>query len=161
MSKLDNNGSLLIEVLIAISIFSIMAITLSSAVLASIHSVKFGGRQTQAAALATEGIEAVKAIVAVNWNDIYNKSKGVSYKAEVVSGSWTLSNTPQTESITLNSSMVCNREIFINDIEREGERGTGIIKTTGTRYDDPSTQKITVRVSCTGLNPISNRKSVV
>lgn len=158
MKKLFNQkGSLLAEALIAISITAIFAITVASLIMASIQSTKTGGMQTQSSFLAKEGIESVRSIISTDWNAIYKplaaSNKGLSYPYHplINSNEWILSN--GAENIDL-GGIIYTREIFIFDVKRSQQNGTGNILTDGSGYDDPSTQLVTVKISAQGMRTI-------
>jgi len=153
----EAQGSLLAEALIAISITSIFAITIASLIMASLQSTKVGGAQTQASALAKEGLEATRSMVASNWNMIYrplgtqNKGDSNPYHIVISSNQWNLAS--GSEAINLNDTNL-TRELLIYDVKREQPNGNGIIKTDGSGYNDPSTQLVKVRISSSGMHAL-------
>jgi type II secretory pathway pseudopilin PulG len=64
-----NEGQSLIEVLLALAIFALVAASLISLVVGGFVALEQGGEQTQAEALAQEGVEAVRSIRDRAWNE--------------------------------------------------------------------------------------------
>ncbi|MFC1701098.1 hypothetical protein ACFLZ0_03120, partial [Patescibacteria group bacterium] len=88
-------GQGLIEVMLAITIFGLMASVLISMATASFQGLEQGGEQTQAIALAQEGIEAVRAIRDRAWNEnTYDQSA-----VEINGNEWIFSGEGTTETI--------------------------------------------------------------
>lgn len=81
MNKLDRNtikreqGLSIVEVIIAIGIFSIISFSIVSLILGNYTLLERGGEITEASLLVDQGIEAVRSIYSNNWNDeMYDRS---------------------------------------------------------------------------------------
>ncbi|OGL82178.1 hypothetical protein A3H10_03610 [Candidatus Uhrbacteria bacterium RIFCSPLOWO2_12_FULL_46_10] len=83
----DNRGQSLLEVVVALGIFALLATAVVTLAAGSFMGLSRGGEQTQAGALAEEGIEAVKAIANRAWNKLIYSPAKVSVNA----GQWELS----------------------------------------------------------------------
>jgi hypothetical protein len=83
---IHEGGQSLVEVIIAIAIFSLFAVSMATFILGAITLTQTGGDVSQADALAVEGIEAVRAIRDSSWNNLAFDSSGI----EVISGQWAL-----------------------------------------------------------------------
>lgn len=155
-----SRGSLLLELLIAISVLAVILAIGSQAVFVSLQSEKVSGERDVAVGLANEAIEAVRSVADEKWTNIYSLSgKGSThYKVEQSNSKWTL--VAGDETIALNNTSY-TRYVIISDVNRCTDSGRNIASTTPTctpsstdYIDDPSTQKATVTVSWTGGNPI-------
>ena len=71
-SKFSNQtGQSLLEVIIALAIFALIGSFMAPFIVESFVGLERGGEQTQAEALAQEGIEAVRSIKDSAWNEIF------------------------------------------------------------------------------------------
>ena len=134
-SKLfSQTGQSLLEVIIAMAIFAFLGSFMASFLVGSFVGLERGGEQTQAEALAQEGIEAVRSIRDSAWNKVlYNQSAVV-----LNSGQWVFSGEGTTEQIGQFS-----RNITFNDVCRD--TSDEIITCPGD-YTDIHSKKITVAV---------------
>ncbi|HNW71343.1 MAG TPA: hypothetical protein PKZ36_01470 [Candidatus Paceibacterota bacterium] len=131
-----NNGFLMIEILIAISIivasvFSAMAVS-SRAILVSHQSVHI----SQASFLLEEGAEVVRIIRDNSWDNISSLDNLTTYYPVYADSAWSLSAIPSQVGIF-------TRTITISSVNRDS--ATGDISDSGT--DDPGTKLVTVNVS--------------
>lgn len=76
----------MVEVIIAIAIFSLFAASMASFILGAIVLTQTGGDVARANALAIEGIEGVRAIRNLSWESLAVNSSGI----EVIDGQWVL-----------------------------------------------------------------------
>ncbi len=145
-----NKGIGLVEVLVAVFIFTII---LSSLIL--ISNLYLSGstdslRNTQAAYLAEEGIEGVKIIRDNSWDDILsilsNTQKFLSFSS--ASSTWQVSDTKEEIG-------VFSRSFIINSVSRDSN---GDISVSGT--DDPNTKKVTVNVSWNGKKGVVTKSLI-
>ena len=92
---LSNRGQSLVEIVIALGIFAVIASSSVSLVLSGLVSLERGRQLTRASALAREGLEAVRVIRDRDWNELsYSRS------AVAVSGNrWVFSGEGTTEQI--------------------------------------------------------------
>lgn len=90
-----NRGQSVIEVIVAIGVFGIIAGGLASMAVGSFTGLMQGGEQTQAEALADEGLEAVKALYGDAWNQLTYSTTTVS----LGDGKWIFGDEGATETI--------------------------------------------------------------
>ena len=80
----NNEGMSLLEVIVASAIFSLIGAAMISMSLGGFNALQRGGDQTAAAALAEEGMEAVRSIRDGAWNEIIYSQSAV----EISGGQW-------------------------------------------------------------------------
>ena len=104
----DQDGQTLIETVVALALFSLLAIALVSLLLGGTSGSLEGAEHTRADALAQEGIEAARSIRDRAWNELRYTSSGVSASLK----NWTFSgegtfdiNPPFTRTVT--TASVC------------------------------------------------------
>ena len=147
ISKIEiskNQGALLLELLIAISLLAVVLAVAVNGVFLSMQSNKISGERDIANALATESLEAVRSITEENWANIYGLTKTTQHYYPIQSaGAWTL--VPGDEIVTLNG-VAYTRYITVTDVSRDS-----ITRNIEPVYiladDDPSTQQVTVSVT--------------
>lgn len=122
----------MIEVLVALAIFSIIALIVSTLFLGGLESLSAGDQLSRATAVTQEGLDAVRSIRDNKWTDLVNGDHGL----DASGGIWVLSGTSDTvDEFT--------RVVTISDVERDG---SGNIVATGGTVDG-RTKLITVTVS--------------
>lgn len=130
---LRRRGFSVLEVILAVALFSIFSTTAISFVLESMQ-VQTQAHQLEAAALyAQDGLEKVRAIRDVSFDNLVD---GSEYGVNFNNGKWELKNTGDELDIY-------KRVITIETVKRDGEMD--IVSTGGT--DDLNMKKITVDVS--------------
>lgn len=140
----DNRGQGILEIIIAMAIFSLIAASIASMILGSFSGLEQGGEYTQAEALAQEGIEAIRSIREGAWNEnIYNQSA-----VSISSNKWIFDGEGTDETIgqftrTITFDNVCRD---INDD----------ITTCPGSYTDVHSKKVTVTVEWAIREGISN-----
>jgi len=136
MKQCNNSicGQSLIEVIIAVSLLVIFATGAVVAVLGSFVASRLAEEETQAAYLATEGLEAVKSIRDQNWNGLTNNNHGLSN----ANGFWEFLGESD-----MDTSEKYTRVITISDVERD--TNGDIVQSGGTI--DPDTKKAVAEVS--------------
>lgn len=136
-------GGLLLELLIVISLLALILSVGAQGIFVSLQSGKVSGERDTASTLATEGLEAARAVAEEKWQNIYNLTKMSQHYQVALSGSkWTL--VPGDETITLNNA-VYTRYVTIEDVSRDST--TRLIESSYiSANDDPGTQKIIVTV---------------
>ncbi|MCH8986774.1 type II secretion system protein, partial [Patescibacteria group bacterium] len=72
-----NAGQSILEVIVAMAVFALIGAALVTMVVGSFEGLKQGGEQTQAEALAQEGMEAVRSIRDRAWNEHIYAQSGV------------------------------------------------------------------------------------
>jgi prepilin-type N-terminal cleavage/methylation domain-containing protein len=102
---LSNKGFSLVEVIVAVGIFSIIAYSGVASVVGSFSSNRLSGEQSQATFLAQEGIEAIRSIRDQSWDNLID---GSHYIAQP--GLWQLTNIPSNLGIF-------NRTIDISSVD--------------------------------------------
>lgn len=139
-----NKGFLLLELLIAISVLAIILAVGTQAVFVSLESGKVSSERDVAIGLASEALEAVRAVADERWKYFYTDvTNGLQYHPVISGGKWSL--VEGSEFVTLNTT-IYTRHIVVENVSRDS-----ITRAIETSYvsanDDPSTQKVTVTVS--------------
>ena len=133
---IPNHGQSLLEVVVALAIFALLAATLLALSAGSFIGLTRGGEQTQAASLADEGIEAVRSIHDRAWNELIYSPARVT--PNIVSGQWELSSAA--------SELIDNkytRTITFDDVCRNA---AGDIVPCPGDYTDAHGKRVTVKV---------------
>jgi len=145
-----NKGALLFELLIVISLLAVILSIGANAVFLSIKSNKVSGERDVASALASESLEAVRSVAEEDWQNIYSLNKSNHYFPTASNGKWVLMTGDETVNI---NTAIYKRYVVISNVSRDS-----LTRDIQNNYlnvnDDPSTQKVTVRVEWTGGNPI-------
>lgn len=129
------HGQSLLEAILAMAVFSMLVAGMAALVLGGGEGLMQGGEQTKAAALAQEGLEAVRAIKDGAWNKlIYNQSQ-----VETSNGQWIFSGEGTSQQIG-----PYTRVISFDDVCRDGSQN--IVACPG-EYTDVHTKKVMVAVS--------------
>jgi len=128
-------GQSLLEVIVAVAVFALVGATMVSMVVGGFTAMTQGGDQTEAEALAQEGIEAVKSIRDRAWNEAKYNQSGVS----TLTGEWTYLGEGTTETIGQYT-----RTIAFSDVCRDA---LDDITTCPGTYTDVNIKKVTVTVS--------------
>ncbi len=131
----NNLGQSLVEVIIALAIFSLVASSLVAMIIGSLDVVGKGGNHAKAEALAQEGMEAVRSIKDRAWN----KGRHNQSAVEVSASSWDFSGEGTTEQIG-----DFTRVIEFDDVCRNS---SGDIAPCPSAFNDVHTKKVTVTVS--------------
>lgn len=121
----QERGFGLIEIIVAVGIFAVVAVTGLTTVLHSFSINRLGEEQTQAANYANQGLEAVRAIRKNSWTSLVDGTYGTSTSAP-----WTFAGTSNTQG-------KMTRTISITTGNRDGG---GNIAETGTA--DPNLKKV-------------------
>jgi len=130
-SKKPHRGQTLVEIMVAVAVFGLIAGSLLILTLNSLSSSRQGGERTKAQALAEEGIDAAYSIRERAWNELVNGNHGVDDSA----GYWQFSGTSNTiDQYT--------RVVTVEDVYRDV---SGDIAVAGTL--DLHTKKITSTVT--------------
>ena len=144
-SKLYNQkGQSLLEIIVALAIFALVGSLMAPFIVKSFVGLERGGEQTQAEALAQEGIEAVRSIRDNAWNEIfYNQSATV-----VGSGKWTLNGEGTTEEIGQFTRVITFDNVCRDTLHE-------IVSCPG-NYTDVHSKKITVTVDWEPMIGVTN-----
>jgi prepilin-type N-terminal cleavage/methylation domain-containing protein len=122
-STTKRRGFSLVEVMLAVSIFSLIAISFSSSFIYGIESVTSAGARTRASMIALEGIEATRSI---RDNDFAGLSAG-SHGITLSNGKWILSGSEDvidgfTRTITISDIDSTRKNIVSEVIWQQGPR---------------------------------------
>ncbi|MDA2936198.1 hypothetical protein MYX06_03195 [Patescibacteria group bacterium AH-259-L05] len=101
-----NNAQSILEVILAVAIFSLISMVMVSFITGGFQGIQQGGDQTEAEALASEGIEAVRAVRDRAWNELIPSPAVVSISGSqwiISSGASELINNKYTRAIIFNS----------------------------------------------------------
>ncbi|MCR4264338.1 MAG: type II secretion system GspH family protein [Candidatus Roizmanbacteria bacterium] len=148
-------GALLLELLIVTSILAVILSIGSQAVYVSMQSGKTSAESDVATGLASEALEATRAVADEKWQNIYNLTGKGSTRYYATSTApalkWTIVATaiPSDEQIVMNG-IVYTRYIIVENVNRNA--ATRGIDPAGD--EDPSTQKVTVTVSWTNADTV-------
>lgn len=145
-----NAGSLLFELLIVISLLAVILSVGANAVYLSLRSNQISGERDIAGALASESLEAVRAVTEENWHNIYSLTKNTHYYPSEQAGKWILN--AGDENVNINN-IIFTRYVTIENVSRDN-LSRNILNSYDSYGDDPSTQKVTVTVTWPGGNPI-------
>lgn len=115
-SVIKENGFSLVEVILAGSIFVMMATVLVGAIIYGQESTILSGKRAQAVFLAEEGLEAVRNIRDDDFNDLPD---GV-YGLQIVGGRWNIAGTSDTVGIF-------TRQITINTVNNQTKKITSTV----------------------------------
>lgn len=127
----NRQGQSIVELIISISIFVVIASSAMIIILGSFSSSRLAEEETQAHLLALEGIEAVRSIRDVNWTNLANGDYGVAS----ASGTWIFSGTFDVHG-------KYTRKINVSSVNRLN----GNIVTSGGTLD-PDSKKVQSRIT--------------
>ena len=132
-----NLGFGIVEVIVAMSIFIIIAVTAVTTIIGSFSTNRLGDEETKATLIAQEGLEAARSIKNQGWANPFLGTLCTSGCGVSISGgvwSWLGSS---------NTSGNFTRIITVANVQRNG--GSDIVTSGGT--DDPDTKKVTSTVT--------------
>lgn len=132
-SKVSQLGLSVIEILVAMSIFLIIAASITAVILGSFQSSRLAKEEDRASFLAKQGLEAVENIRNQNWANLVDGNYGLSNSG----GSWSFSGSSDV------TDAKYTRVILIESVQRDGN--FDIVSSGGTV--DNHTKKITSTVS--------------
>ncbi|MEK7648942.1 MAG: hypothetical protein AAB400_03425 [Patescibacteria group bacterium] len=136
-------GQAILEIVIALAIFSFIAMALVSLMLGSLHGGQQGSQHLEADALAQEGLEAIRSIRDGAWNELPATPSGVAISAN----QWIASGAS-------NSIPPFTRTITVSDVCRTSQ---GDSASCPASYTDPHTKYAESRVDWTTLENTPNR----
>ncbi len=137
-------GQSILEVIVAMAIFALIGAAMVAMVVGSFIALTQGGEQTQAEALAQEGIEAVRSIRDGAWNEIIYSQSAVTTS----SSQWIFSGEGTDETIGQYS-----RTITFSNVCRDGSND---ITTCPGSYTDVHSKQAAVSVSWETREGITN-----
>ncbi len=142
---MKHKAQILVETIIGVGVIGIV---LSGIIPLFMIGIKGGSQSWKAETarfLLQETLDSAKALKQENWNNIYGTTKGSHY--HVVNSSDTWQRADGDESLTLDN-LTYTRYFVVENVSRTGVNGAGELETSyEPSRDDPSTQKITARVS--------------
>jgi type II secretory pathway pseudopilin PulG len=147
---LNNNGQILIEIILAILIGAMIIGAAASLIAANQKSSQISEQRNTAIFLSQEGVEALKSINENNWHAIFvppagkNDGNNNCLKIDTDNNVWTLTNNSTDCDIAVNG-IIYTRTINVYNTNREDNDDENIISPGG--IDDPSTQKVKIKVS--------------
>lgn len=127
-------GLSIIELIVSIAIFAIIAASSISAILGAFSTSRLAKEESRATFFNVEGLEATESIRNQDWANLVNGDHGLSFGG----GNWTFSGTSD-----LDGSGKYTRVVNVSDVERDGN--DDIVASGGTI--DPDTKKIISTVS--------------
>lgn len=156
--KHQQKGALLLEILVVTAILGVILSLGAQMIYVSLQSNKIAGDRDVAIGILNETIEAVRSIGDEQWSNIYSLTKPTQhYYPKQSGGKWVT--TSGDEVVTMNG-ILYTRYFAVSNVNRCNDTSRGIASSTScspsNNYsDDPSTQKVTVTVSWSGSEPIS------
>jgi Tfp pilus assembly protein PilV len=144
LSVKQQHGQSILEVIIAMAIFGLIAAAMISLVTGSFNGLQQGGEQTEASALAGEGVDAVKALYDEAWNQLTYTTSSVS----ISGGKWIFDGENTTETIGQ-----FTRTISFDAVCRDG---TDAITTCPGGYTDEHSKEVTATVTWDTRAGVSN-----
>lgn len=167
------NGQLLLEVLLAISVAAIVVIIGGQIMYVSLQGNKFASERDVAVSLANETFEAVRSVSSANWQNIFSLTEGsTSYYPKKQVSTWVLEQvlTSSDDDVIING-ITYSRSFTAKNVCRDttSERNiTGITDTGGSTTTcatsggsyDPSTQRITSAVNWGSVDTISSSEYI-
>jgi len=129
-------GQSLVELLVAISIGTILIGGSVALMGVSLKSYGVIRKHLQANVLIRQNIEVIQTLTRYDWHSIYDLTKASDYKISLSGNTWAISAGQETDTV---NGIPYKRYFQVYNVNRDG---SGNIADTGD--DDPSTQKITV-----------------
>lgn len=169
MNYNNQQGQLLLEILIAISAAAIIVVIGGQVIYTGMQSNKISGEKDVAMGLVNETFETVRSAATEKWQNVFDLTKGTTnYYPNISAGKWVL--TSGQENVTINN-ITYVRSFTVQNVCRDTstERNiTGITDTSGSTTTcaasggtyDPSTQRITTAVSWPNADAISSSEYI-
>lgn len=144
-------GSLLIEILIAVSVFALLAAIGAQALVVSLNSNVAAEKKTSGAHLLSEMMGAIHAAADESWQNLYGLTKGSRYHPAISGGKWVLVAGDELISVG-NASFT--RYFTVANVSRN--LSTRDVETTyASANDDPSTQLVSATVTSTTTDALT------
>jgi len=141
------HGQMIIEVIVAVSIFIIIASSSVVTIIGSLNTARLSEEQSRATFLAVEGLEAVKSIRNQAWSNLIIGQHGIA----TASGVWAFVGTSDID--------FSSKYTRVIDVMSVGRDGNGNILSAGGTIDS-ETKKITSTVSW-NFSPTRNNSVVL
>lgn len=139
-------GQLLIEILVAISVFTILAAISSQALYVSMRGSTLAIQKDVSAQLLREMLEGARGATESSWQNLYGLTKSTGHYYPVLSGgAWVIAS--GDEAITLNGATYM-RYVTVVNVSRDPST-RNIESVYNAAHDDPSTQELRGVVSAT------------
>jgi len=135
--KINNSGNSLIEVIIALAIFSLLSSSLVSLILGNLSILSNSGNATKGEFLAQEGIEAMRSIKNRAWNELNINSSAI----QINNNEWNLAGEGTSEQIDNFS-----RTVYLRDVFRDSNNNI-IASTSPLASSDRSTKEVRSKAS--------------
>lgn len=150
--RTHERGALLIEILVAVTVFAAIAAIGSQALIVSLRSNKTAAEKGEGAQLLSEMIRGVRSLSDESWQNLYGLTKDTAhYYPSLQGGKWTL--TSGDEIILLGQTRF-SRYFTVANVSRDPS--TRAVETSyDADHDDPATQKITAIVSASTTGSLS------
>lgn len=150
-----SRGQILLEVLIGAAVIIFVSIGIASTVAISLRGIQSTTARTSGSFLSQESVEAMRAIAKEDWHNVTNlaTSSANHYYATTSAGKWVSASS--NESVSLNS-ITYTRYFWLDDVNRSTSTGN-IVSSGG--YWDPSTKKMTTKITWTTLQGVSDEFS--
>ena len=143
----DLAGSLLLEILVVIGLFAIIAPLAAQVIVSGLYINKWSAETSLASGLADETLLAAESIAFQRWLDVYGKIKGDDnfYHPYMSAGAWTI--VDGAETLAMNGREY-QRYFTVNDACRDNVTGniSGPAPCLPGNSEDPSTQLISATV---------------
>jgi len=146
-------GALLIEILVALSIFTVLAAIAAQSLYVSTRGGVIATQKEVGIHLLKELMEGARAATDTSWQNLYGLTKVSGHYSVATSSANAWVFTTGDESLTLNG-LLYTRYITVANVSRDPS--TRAIETVyNAAHDDPSTQFVTAIVSWPGGTPLS------
>src|SRR3989344_5288305 len=139
MRKFSEKGFSIVEIVVALGIFSVLISGVTFLAVGSYSGFVGGGNSREVERFASEAVDALNIIKQRTWTLIDSNDGGAAVKVLKVSGDWTIQSGTETRGLF-------TRDIRIATVHRDSN---GVIVTSdGT--DDPGAKKATITIRATG-----------
>lgn len=145
-------GSLLIEILVAVSVFAVLASIGAQALVVSLSSNVAAEKKTSGAHLLSEMMGAIHAASDESWQNLYGLTKSAHYYPSISGGKWVLVAGDELVSVG-NASFT--RYFTVVNVSRNLSTPRDIETTYTFANDDPSTQLVSATVTSTTTDALT------
>lgn len=145
-------GALLIEILLAVSAFAILAAIGAQAMFVSLASGQSASKKESGAELLTEMMQGIRGASETSWQSLYGLTKGTAhYHPALSGGAWTI--VSGDEMVTVGSASF-TRYFTVADVSRDPST-RDIESTYASGHDDLATQLVSAFVTSTSTDTLS------
>lgn len=150
--SLSQKGSLLIEILVAITVIGIIAGIAAQAIVASLDSNAVAGARGQQADLLAEMMQGISASSDESWNNLYSLAvDGSHYHVAISNGKWVIGSGDDILSV---APRTFTRYFTVANVSRDPTT-RAIESTYNAAHDDPSTRLVQAYVVSSTTNTLS------